>query len=226
MTTIYKEIDTRNFGLEFLRIAKEYCLQKNIGNKLDQAIKIIIFSVAANEAIANMESMNYFTGRKLEKFIRYGPKEDKRKKISLIVKKWNFLLTKYKVGRKRKDAYLANLSSLITIRNELLHFKAHKNQTEKILMPKKNKIIGPDGQFYTSFRKTEFRLLKRGILNKLTLGEARKHYENTDNFIFDFYSHKKIWPSPNFSNKHWGKRSPFWKYRKQYKYTKEKNELI
>lgn len=216
------EIGTPNFGFDFLRIAKEYYCQKNNKNKLDQAIKIVIFSVVAIEAIANMEAMDFFNGKDLKNFIYYGDKRDKRK-ISAIIKKWNFIFNKRSIDTTKKKLHLKNLSDLIRIRNELIHFKPHKNQTEKILASKKNKVFGPNGQLYTDSRKTGFKLLKRGVLNKLTLKEARKHYENMDNFVFDFYSHEKkgekgrTWPSRNFCNEHWGKRSPFWKHRKEYK---------
>jgi len=42
------QISTPHFGLNFLSIAKEYCNETNTKNKLEQAIKIIIFSATGD----------------------------------------------------------------------------------------------------------------------------------------------------------------------------------
>jgi len=68
MTVI--EISTPNFGLQFLQISKEYAKQTKVKNKLKQAVKIIIFTASAIEALSNMEVMTFFSGKDLEDFIR------------------------------------------------------------------------------------------------------------------------------------------------------------
>ncbi|MDD2656954.1 MAG: hypothetical protein PHQ18_05330 [Patescibacteria group bacterium] len=205
-------ISTPHFGLNFLSIAKEYCNNTNTKNRLEQSIKIIIFSAVAAEAIVNMELKDHFNGKELEKIIKYGPPNDKRK-ISPILKKWELVMKKQNFTKKEKDTHIKNLDSLINLRNELIHFKPHKNQTEKILAEKKYKVVGIDGQLYTTFKKTGFRIIKKGIINELTLTKARKNYDNLDSMIFNFYKLKKTWPNPSFSNLHWGKKSPFYKYK-------------
>jgi len=207
------EVSTPNFGLQFIQIAKEYVKQTKVKNKLNQAVKIIIFTASAIEAISNMEAIKFFSGKDLEDFIRNGPKSDNRK-ISATIKKWDHIFTK--LGVAEKDYHLNNLSALIDLRNELIHFKPHKNITEKTLADKKKQIKGPRGMLFTVSRKTGYQISKKGVLNELTLTKARNHFKEMDELIFAFYSKKRVWPYPTFSNAFWGTKSPFWKYRKKY----------
>ena len=209
------QISTPHFGLNFLSIAKEYCNETNTKNKLEQAIKIIIFSAAAAEAIINMELRDHFNGKDLEKTIKYGPPGDKRQ-TSPTIKKWELIMKKQNFTKKERSIHTKNLGLLINLRNELIHFKPHENQTEKVLSPKKQKVVGSDGKLYTSFKKTGFKIIKKGIINELTLTKARENYTNLDNMIFNFYKLKKTWPHPSFSNTHWCNKSPFYKYKNKY----------
>jgi len=59
-------------------------------------------------------------------------------------------------------------------------------------------------------------ILSKSGLNELTLTKARNHFKEMDELIFAFYSKKKVFPHPTFSNAFWGTKSPFWKYRKKY----------
>ena len=160
-----------------------------------------------------MEATELFRDENLDFFIRKGPKDDKRK-ISATIKKWDYLLTKH--GIDEKQSHLDNLSTLIELRNELIHFKPHQNRTERTYIPKIKKIEGPRGMFFTAFRKTGYKTSKKGVLNELTLTKARNHFKEIDELIFAFYSKKKVWPYPPFSNAFWGTKSPFWKNRKKY----------
>ena len=209
------EVTTPHYGFNFLEIAKEYAEQKSPKKKIDLVVKILIFSVAAAEVIANQEAMEFMSGEELEDFVRYGPPKKGKKKPE-IYRKWKYLLQKNNPGPKKLSTHLGLLFSAIGARNELMHFKPQQNQTKKILAPSK-RGTWIDGTFYQKFKKTGYKVEKEGIINKITLTQARKHYKDIDNLIFEYFEAKHTWPKPKYCNEHWGKKSPFWRHRLKYK---------
>ncbi|MGD2090656.1 MAG: hypothetical protein PVH61_31070 [Candidatus Aminicenantes bacterium] len=211
-----KVVTIPNYGFNFLSIANEYSKETNSKNKLDQSVKIIIFSVTAAEAIANYEGSEYLSDKDLRNFIESGfrPKNSNKSKI---YHKWDFLLGKVMTDHNRKAILTDKLESVVNVRNKLIHFKPQKNKTEQNLIPKAKKVLGPNGKLYTEFRKSGYKKKKSGILNVLTLKRAREYFKNIDELIYEYLKEKKIWPYPKFTNEYYGRRSPFWKYRKDFK---------
>jgi len=203
-----KIVTRTRYGLMFLLNAKEYAQMIGKKDKLNQAIKIIIFSITAAEAIANFEASEYLGNSMLKKFVQTGfrPKGNRQSKI---FHKWIFLLEKVEVSQSKRENHLANLDEWIFIRNRLIHFDPYRHRKEKILQPKKYKIPGPGGKLYTSFKKIPMKTLKYGELHEINLTKARKCFHNIDSMIYDYFDAKNLWPPPSWANKHYGRRSPF-----------------
>lgn len=210
-----KIVSIPNLSFNFLIIAKKYAIEINSKNKLNQAIKIIIFSVTAAEAFANYEGFEYLNNAKLKKFTQNGfkPKNSQKSKIYY---KWNFILNKVIKNKNKINELLDPLEDAINIRNKLIHFKPYKNKTEKILVKKKKKVLGPNGDLFTAYRISGYSIKKAGIINELTLGKARYYFKVIDVLIFEYMKAKKIWPDPKFTNDYYGNKSPFWKHRKNF----------
>lgn len=183
-----------NLGFNFLSISKDYVEKTNEKARFEQAIKIIIFSATAAEAIANREGSEQLKGKKLKKFIDTGFRPPDHDNKSKIVWKWQYLLDQTCIARNKKLEHLNNLDELIKLRNKLVHFEPRKNTIRMSFSEKKQpKLVRNHGVY------------------KIKLNMARKAYNDFDALFFDYCKAKRTYPHQEISNKLWGKRSPFWR---------------
>jgi hypothetical protein len=75
----------------------------------------------------------------------------------------------------------------------LVHFKPKKNLARVNISRETGKL----------------KIIKNNGVYKLTLKVARNHFKNFDELFFSYCKARNIYPDANFSNTHWGSKSPF-----------------
>ncbi|OGZ45626.1 MAG: hypothetical protein A2756_01795 [Candidatus Ryanbacteria bacterium RIFCSPHIGHO2_01_FULL_48_27] len=204
------KILTPVFGFDYLKIAKSYLTPSNVSEERDCSIKAVVFSVMAAEALANFEGYSFLNlrGKDLDNFILCRVIYKGHSGSSDIYHKWKILLEKIGMEVSQRNPLLKGLEDAVALRNKLVHFKPHKNQFTQEMVP--------DGK--TTFQGIEYVEYKPGgiagggVLGKLNVSNAKKHFSSIDELILQYYLvGKSLWPvTPDFLNEHYGSASSFY----------------
>lgn len=206
-----KTIYYPNLFLTYLQIAKRYVDKENNSDEMIASIIIYIFSVCAAETTANDEiwsrSLTSLNNNNYKEIMGGNSLYDSWKNLGSngldelirnesLYEKWKMLL--YGVGIKPREKegqeLLTSLSEIIEIRNELIHFKSHKN-VEIHTPPPAGKVTRPDGNIYQTYDQENPEIEKTGVYHKkLNMKEAKSSFEAISNLIYKYYDKQKRWP--------------------------------